>query len=65
MAAKSGSRKKSGGTRSGDAAAKDQTVAELKDRIAVLENELRLRDDSYFSGTVRGGQPGAAPGEGL
>ncbi len=42
MASKSGSKKKPGITRSGDAVDKD-LILELKNRIAVLENELRLK----------------------
>ena len=49
MAAKSGSRKKSGGTHSGDAGDKDRLIAELKDRVAVLENKLRLKQNDTDS----------------
>lgn len=43
MAVKTGSRKKSSRTRSGDAGDKDRLIAELKDRVTVLENELQLK----------------------
>lgn len=47
MAAKPGSRKKSGITRRKvDAEDKDRQVAELNHRIAVLENELQLKRDA-------------------
>ena len=42
MASKSGSKEKPGRTCSGDAADKD-LISELKNRVAVLENELRLK----------------------
>lgn len=45
MASKSGSRKKSGSTLSEDADDKDLLIAELNDRITVLENELRLKQE--------------------
>jgi PAS domain S-box-containing protein len=46
MVSKSGSGKKSGSTCTGDAGSEDLLVAELKKRVAVLENELRLKHDS-------------------
>jgi PAS domain S-box-containing protein len=45
MASKSGSKKKSGSRRSGDAGVKDRLIDELKNRVTVLENELRLAHD--------------------
>ena len=46
MAAKPGSNKKSGSTRRKvDAAEMDRQMAELKKRVAVLENELRLKQE--------------------
>ena len=49
MASRSGSRKKSGSTTSEDAGDKD-LIAELKNRVAVLENELRSKQDATSSG---------------
>jgi PAS domain S-box-containing protein len=43
MASISGSRKKSGSTRSGDAGDKDRLIAELKERVTVLESESQLK----------------------
>jgi len=51
MASKSGSKKKSDSTRSGDADDKDM-ISELKNRVAVLENELRLKDDKAIRDTT-------------
>jgi PAS domain S-box-containing protein len=54
MTSKSGSKKKAVRTRSGDAGDKDRIIAELKDRVAVLENELRLKqEDATSPGTAK------------
>jgi PAS domain S-box-containing protein len=53
MASRSGFRKKSGSTNSGDAVDKDRLIAELKDRVAFLENELLLkREDATTPNTT-------------
>lgn len=51
MVLKSGSKNKYEGIRSGNAGDRDRTIAELKDRVAFLENELQLKKDN---GTIRG-----------
>ncbi len=62
MASKSGPRKKSGSTRSGDAGDKDRLIAELKGRIATLEYELRLkREDGTSQDSAGRRRAGEAP----
>ena len=53
MAAKPGPKKKSGGTRgSVGAGDKDRLIDELKNRIAILENELRLKQEDVSPSDV-------------
>ncbi len=52
MASRSGSRKKSGSTRSGDARDEDRLTAELKERVTVLESESQLKKSDNTSHEV-------------